>query len=502
MPKKFKLYRLIALFAVFSLPGTSLVITAWILSVYTPFFKSSGQILLTLTIVFLLAILSGYLFLLFIKDKYLKPLETIVSVFQSILSRTFKPLPRTTRLGDFDPIYLMLTQFQDSLTQNTASYNDLNQIAAALNKLFETTALETTDPLIILSKKFEVKFVNLSVENITGIKKIDSTGKRIDQLLRFYDKNNNEIPISTYAPVKRNNQTTKIFTHSEVKIISSINRQSFADITVFQPELGEAIDISCVIMLQDKTKEKALEAMKLDFISMAAHELRTPLTSIKGYISVFIKENEKKLSADQMMFITRINTSTQQLSGLVENLLSVSRVERGAMSLHTQIVEWVSNVKQQAETFEHRAAEKRISFNFIEPQEHIPKVQVDLVRINEVLNNMISNALNYTEPMGKIEISITCQDDLVCTHVKDTGKGIPKDALPHLFNKFFRVQGGSAEQASKGNGLGLYLSKAIVELHKGHIWAESEGINKGSTFTFCLPAIADNVDIGVLTKKM
>jgi len=104
--------------------------------------------------------------------------------------------------------------------------------------------------------------------------------------------------------------------------------------------------------------------------------------------------------------------------------------------------------------------------------------------------------------MGKIEIWITFDNDLVCTHIKDTGKGIPKEALTKLFSKFFRVQGGSAEQASKGNGLGLYLSKAIVELHKGKIWAESEGVNKGSTFSFCLPAVAETVDLNVLTKHM
>jgi signal transduction histidine kinase len=203
-----------------------------------------------------------------------------------------------------------------------------------------------------------------------------------------------------------------------------------------------------------------------------------------------------------MMFITRINTSTQQLAGLVENLLSVSRVERGAMTLHTQVIDWVANVKAQVDTFEHRSDEKRISLKFIEPKDPIPHVQVDLVRINEVLNNMISNAINYTEPMGKIEVWVDVKDEMVSTHIKDTGKGIPPEALPKLFGKFFRVQGGSAEQASKGNGLGLYLSKAIVELHKGVIWAESPGAGQGSTFSFSLPAVANNIDIDVLTKRM
>ena len=502
MPEKFKRYRLIALLSIFALPPVALAVAAWLLSVYTPFLSTPGQILLVYAAIFGLLGLSGYLFQSYLTLKYLKPLQTINFLFQSVLSRTFKPLRSHTELGDFEPLYLMLTQFQDSIAQNTSHYSTLNQTTAALNKLFETTVTETTDPIIILNQKFEIKYVNLSVEGFSGMNKMDSVGKRIDQFVRFYDKNNAEILPAVYAPVRRDNPARKIFTHPEVKIVSGVNRQSFADITVWQPEMGEVIDVSCIIMFQDKTKEKQLEAMKLDFVSMAAHELRTPLTSIKGYISVFIKENEKKLSADQMMFITRINTSTQQLAGLVENLLSVSRVERGAMSLHTQVLDWVANVKAQAETFEHRAEEKRIGFKFIPPTEKIPQVQVDLVRINEVLNNMISNALNYTEPMGKIEIWITAKDDQVFTHVKDTGKGIPKEALTKLFSKFFRVQGGPAEQASKGNGLGLYLSKAIVELHKGKIWAESEGVNKGSTFSFSLPSVTDSVDLSVFTKHV
>lgn len=502
MPDKSARYKLLGLFALFSFPATTLAVAAWLLSLYTPFFKSLGQILLTLILLIPLLLLSGHLFLMFINDKYINPLSKVTSVLQSILSRTFKPISEDTRLGDYQPLYLMLTQLQNSLTQDQQVMSNLTQIDNAQIKLFETTTLETTDPVIVLNNRMEVKLINNALTQFTGVARVDALGLKIDQLVRFYDKNNQEIVPAIYAKVFKNNPQAKIFNMSEVKIVSRINKQSFADLSVYQPPLGDSIDVSCILLFQDKTKEKALESMKLDFVSMAAHELRTPLTSIKGYISVFINENKDKLTPDQMMFITRINTSTQQLAGLVENLLSVARVERGAMNLHTQSVNWVDNVKSQVETFEHRANEKRISIKFLQPAEAIPQVQVDLVRINEVLNNMISNAINYTEPMGKIEISIEKKEDMVETHVKDTGKGIAKEDLGKLFTKFFRVQGGPAEQASKGNGLGLYLSKAIVELHKGKIWAESEGIGKGSTFSFSLPATADNINIDVFTKRV
>lgn len=502
MPEKRARIKRLLLFAIFAFPPVAWSITVWILSIYTPLFKSSGQILLVLVIIAALLFLSAHLILSYINQAYIRPRGIIASVLQSILSKTFKPLSGETYIGEFKDIYIMLTQLQGSLTQDQHIMSNLSQMDNAQIKLFETSVLETTDPLIILNNKLEVKFINEAVTNLTGIPRIDAVGLRADQFVRFYNKNNSEILPAVYANVLKNNPAVKIFNMSEIKIISRINKQSYADLTVYQPPLGETIDVACVLLLQDKTKEKQLEAMKLDFVSMAAHELRTPLTSIKGYISVFLNENEKKLTPDQLMFITRINTSTQQLAGLVENLLSVARVERGAMNLHTQVIDWVANVKAQTETFEHRANEKRISIKFTEPKEAIPQVQVDLVRINEVLNNMISNAINYTEPMGKIEIWIDTKDEMVCTHVKDTGKGIAKEDLAKLFTKFFRVQGGPAEQASKGNGLGLYLSKAIVDLHKGKIWAESEGVGKGTTFSFCLPAVTGNINIDVLTKRV
>lgn len=504
MPQNPDRLKLLMLFGLFALPPTALVSAAWILSNLTPFFHSLGQILLVFVLVIPLLFLSAEMFLAFINEHYQDPLQKIDYVLRSILSKHFKQLPEDTKLGEFRPIYLMLTQLQTALNQDQVNLANLNQIDNAQIKLFETSTLETTDPIIVLDSKWQVKYVNGAAQEVTGIKKLDAVGKKIDMFIRLYDKNNAEILPSTYAKLNRDNPNTKVFYQSEVKIISNINKQSNADVSVYQPPLGQAIDVSFVIIFQDKTKEKQLEAMKLDFVSMAAHELRTPLTSIKGYISVFINENKDKLTPDQMMFVTRINTSTQQLAGLVENLLSVARVERGAMNLHTQIVNWVDNVKAQVDTFEHRAEEKRISLKFIQPAETIPQVQVDLVRINEVLNNMIANALNYTEPMGKIEVSIDTDGDQVCTHVKDTGKGLAKENLDKLFTKFFRVSGGPAEQASKGNGLGLYLSKAIVELHKGKIYAESEGIGKGSTFTFCLPAIENNVagNLDVLTKHV
>lgn len=502
MPEKPNRLKLVVLFSAFALPAVILTTTAWVLSVNTPYFKTAGQILLLLitSIPFLIA--SGYLTLSYINKKYLKPMELIIQVLKSINTQSFKPLPKNTKLEGYLGIYEQLTQLHQAFSKDNQSVLSLKTAAQAQVNLFQTGISEVTDPIIVLNSKMEVSLINFASETVTGVRRMDVIGKKIDQFVRLYDKNNKEITPLQYAPSQRPGQNPKVFTGQEVKVISCLNWQSYANVTVFKPELSEQIDISCVILLHDKSKEKQLEAMKLDFVSMAAHELRTPLTSIKGYISVFLNENQSKLTADQLMFIRRINTSTQQLTGLVENLLSVARVERGALNLHNQIIDWVANVAQQVDTFQHRADEKRITLRFIKPGKSLPKVDVDLIRINEVLNNIISNALSYTEPQGKIDVWIEQKDEQILTFIKDTGKGIPKEAIPNLFSKFFRVQGGPAEQASKGNGLGLYLSKAIIELHHGKIWAQSEGLGKGSIFAFSLPAVKESFDINLLTKTI
>ncbi len=359
-----------------------------------------------------------------------------------------------------------------------------------------------SDPVIAVDLQFRIILFNKAASDFTGIPARDALNHPVYQLLKFYDKNK-EVPLTGYAPLRPGGYDGEIFKKAEIKIISIQGKETYADVTVTQIKEGPVINLGAIFTFHDTTKEKQLEAMKMDFVSMAAHELRTPLTTIKGYISVFVQENAGKLSEDQMMFIRRINTASQQLSSLVENLLSVSRVERGAMTLTPRLLDWTYNLTQIVEQFEQRAKEKRIDLTFIKPETTLPQVKADTVRINEVLNNLISNALNYTEPGGKVTVWTEQKNDFLITHIKDTGRGISKEALPHLFSKFFRETGIVDPQASRGNGLGLYISKAIVELHHGKIWVESEGVGKGSTFSFELPvAKTEQFSLGLLTKSL
>lgn len=238
------------------------------------------------------------------------------------------------------------------------------------------------------------------------------------------------------------------------------------------------------VVLRDITKEKELEQKKIDFVSLAAHELRTPITAIRGYLSVFLDE-AKNLTPEQWKFIERAYSSSVRLDALVNNLLNTAHIERGIARLNLSVVNLEEIVYSIINDHNARIKEKGIKVELKKPPEPLPELQADPERMREVFTNLISNAVLYNKPNGRITISLEKLNDSIQVSVSDTGIGIPKAAQKHLFKKFFRV-GEALEEESKGTGLGLYISKAVVEMHGGRIWVESE-LGKGTTFYFTIP---------------
>jgi signal transduction histidine kinase len=236
--------------------------------------------------------------------------------------------------------------------------------------------------------------------------------------------------------------------------------------------------------LHDVTQEKELEKMKLDFVSMATHELRTPLTSIKGYLSFLNESAMPKLTDDEQKFLKNIATSADTLGVLIDNILSLSRIEQGAMKLSLAPVNLVLLLKKTVEQMQVMAAKKDLVIQFHADQ-NIPDLSVDQMRMSEVMTNLLDNAIKFTPQAGHIQVSIERKDHLVQICIADSGIGIPQSAIKHLFTKFYRVTG-PLEQGTKGTGLGLYISKVIIQMHHGSIWVESQE-NVGSKFYFTIP---------------
>ena len=347
------------------------------------------------------------------------------------------------------------------------------------------------DGVFALDPSGIVILVNPAVLTMLELDRKDILGKKLDNCLVMSD-NEQKLTSKNLLPHKKLTKDTVVFQKNELRVSSPSGKQLFVNLTSSGIKEGNEIGLGAIITISDVSKERELEEMKIDFVSMAAHELRTPITSARGYLSLIQDECLDKLSPEQKSYIDKAFISSTQLASLVDNLLAVSRIERGAVNLQIVPANWSKIVKDCLNNFLPLAREKKIKLSVKIP-EKLLQVLVDEFRISEVLSNLLANALAYTKAGGSVKVEIEVNNKEIVTHVLDTGIGIPAEALPRLFTKFFRVSG-ALEQGSKGTGLGLYISKAIVEMHRGKIWVESK-LGEGSTFSFSIPTVQNSQKI-------
>jgi signal transduction histidine kinase len=225
------------------------------------------------------------------------------------------------------------------------------------------------------------------------------------------------------------------------------------------------------------------EQMRSQLLGDVSHELRTPLTAIKGSMEALV---DGVLPAEPATFV-QIEQEADRLQRLVNDLQELSRVEAGAYELDRNPISVETLVHTAIKRMEHQSQGKNISLTYsLAP--NLPVLQGDLDRLLQVLLNLLSNAYQYTPVGGEVRVQVTLQGNDVVISVRDNGIGIPAEYIPHLFTRFYRVDKSRSRQAGGGSGIGLTIAKYLVEAHGGRIWAESEGVGKGSTFAFAVPA--------------
>ncbi len=228
-----------------------------------------------------------------------------------------------------------------------------------------------------------------------------------------------------------------------------------------------------------------LDRMKDAFLSMVTHELRTPLTVISGITELFEAGIYGDLTPEQADHLRQIALQAQRLRQLVNDLLDLSKMEAGMMRLRRESLDPHALTASSVQQLTTVAAQAGVVLRN-QTEYDLPEVHCDGRRVEQVLTNLISNAIKFTPPGGQVTISASREPGRVRFTVADTGRGIPPEALPRIFDKFFQVQS-STESGAKGTGLGLAIVKHIVELHGGRVGVESE-VGRGSRFFFTLPA--------------
>ena len=232
-------------------------------------------------------------------------------------------------------------------------------------------------------------------------------------------------------------------------------------------------------------KLERLDKAKSEFISIASHQLRTPLSAIKGYLSMVLEESYGKYSKKIKKPLENVYASNERLIKLVNDLLSISRIEAGKIELEKEkslIQDIVVGVIDELKIV---AQKKKIYLKIKKPDQGLPIIIVDKNKLRQVFLNIIDNAIRYTEK-GGITVSFKVIDHYLIIIIADTGEGMSKEEVSKIFETFSRGKAG-ARFWTEGAGLGLYIAKKFIEMHKGKVWAESEGKNKGSVFYIELP---------------
>lgn len=228
---------------------------------------------------------------------------------------------------------------------------------------------------------------------------------------------------------------------------------------------------------------KELDKLKDEFVSIASHELRTPMTAVKSYLWMALNDKQATVDPKLKNYLDIAYHETEQLIKLVQNMLTISRIEGKRLKLDLIQMNIFDIVKHVYDELKIKADEKKINFSCI-PYPETLMIQGDKDKMEEVFQNIIGNALKFTPDGGSIAISFAKADHHVEVSIKDTGPGISKEDMDKLFTKFGRIE--KEEKRTPGTGLGLYISKQIVTLHKGIIKVESE-VGKGTTFIVSLP---------------
>lgn len=249
---------------------------------------------------------------------------------------------------------------------------------------------------------------------------------------------------------------------------------------------GNVRPIGIVVLFHDVTDARALEKLRSDFTSMMVHELRAPLTSIKSSVETL----KPTIAGEAKRYLEIIDSTSLTMLELVNDLLDVSKLESGKFDVIAQSEDLTPIIKERVESFEPLAAEKNIKIT-LEIEENLPEAYFDKIRTKQVLNNLLSNAIKYTES-GVITIKVKKETidgnpvDILIS-ITDTGIGIEAEDIKKLFSRFGQLAAGRKVAAAKSSGLGLFITKGIVEGQGGKVWVESRGVGNGSTFYFTIP---------------
>ena len=346
------------------------------------------------------------------------------------------------------------------------------------------------DGVLAVDSKGNILTINPAAEQITGWNGSDAAGLVFNSVLKITNNEGGEM-IEISNPVNRVLQTGENFTTRDL----FIKTQSGKIVPIFLAVNSiDGQNSGVVVVFRDISKELKENREQAEFISTASHEMRTPVASIEGYIGLALNPATATIDARAKSYLQKAHENTKHLGQLFQDLLDITKAEDGRLKNEPVVLDAIEFSRNIWEGLKPKAEAKGLNYIF-EPDNHktgektltpVFFIHADRDHLHEILNNLFENAIKYT-PSGMVSVNVMGDNNNVQISVKDSGIGIPAEDIPHLFQKFYRVDNSETREIN-GTGLGLFLSRKLTESIGGFLDVESE-YKKGSTFTVKLPRI-------------
>ncbi len=373
---------------------------------------------------------------------------------------------------------MLLSSFADQTAiavQNAQLYTQVENDRRRVSGLLDSAA----DGILILTSDLKIERANPSFGFIAGLQIDEIIGKDHDDIIQWA-KPPNGTPL-----IKAVDSGWPLTPHASLYVEGDLARKANGvpvpvGITYapLMSEDGKLINI--ITTVRDITRFRQADELKSTFISVVSHELKTPVALIKGYVSTLRRDDatwDRKIVDESLQVIEE---EADRLSGYIENLLDVTRLQANGFSIRRTDIQLADVIKRVAKRQQTQTKKHTI---IVDIPETLPVILADETRIEQVLSNLVGNSIKYS-PGGEIRIKAKKHGDNIITCISDEGPGIDPNDAPYVFDRFYRSP--DATKQTKGAGLGLYLAKAIVEAHNGRIWIDTV-VGKGARICFCLP---------------
>lgn len=353
------------------------------------------------------------------------------------------------------------------------------------------------DGVAIINKSGQINIFNPSAQKITGWEGAEARGLDHHSIIIFVDQKGAIYP-NERNPINKAFQTGKPSQDLDARLQTRSKKVLEVDVLA-SPIVVNEKTVAVVCIFRDVSKQRSEERQRAEFISTASHEMRTPVAAIEGYLALALNERVSKIDSTARGYLEKAHSSTQHLGKLFQDLLTAAKSEDGRLTNNPRVIETGQMLEELIEGAQFTAEKKGLILKsgfgannerqvagapVIKP---VAYVYADPERLREVITNLFDNAVKYTEE-GSITIGMNADAKAVTISVADTGPGIPKEDINHLFQKFYRVDNSATRQIG-GTGLGLFISRKIIELYSGRIWVESE-LGEGSVFYVSLPRLS------------